>query len=263
MHQSKNTLPSLFTVLSPSLLPLYDISNSIVVIIDVLRATSTIATALFNGAKEIIPVDSVAECIKLSKKIDVITAGERDGQIAEGLQYGNTPFAYSREFIQNKTLVLTTTNGTRLLHQALKANALQIITGSFCNLSSVCNHLINEKKDVILACAAWKNKVNIEDTLFAGAVAGRIENYFAINCDATQIAMSLYQEGKNDLFEFMKQKNASHYHRLMGFGVEKDLHYCLTADNADCLPVYSNGRLISNKYDNDARRVATIYSSKE
>ena len=82
---------------------LYDISDSIVVIIDVLRATSTIATALYNGAKEIIPVDSVAECIKLGKQMEVITAGERDGQIAEGLQYGNTPFQYTPEFIKGKT----------------------------------------------------------------------------------------------------------------------------------------------------------------
>ena len=93
--KSKNSLPLLTTVLSPSLLNLYDISDSIVVIIDVLRATSTIATALYNGAKAIIPVDSVAECIKFGRQMEVITAGERDGQIAEGLQYGNTPLQYT------------------------------------------------------------------------------------------------------------------------------------------------------------------------
>ncbi|MEO7045033.1 MAG: 2-phosphosulfolactate phosphatase, partial [Ferruginibacter sp.] len=89
--------PSLFTSLSPALLNLYDVSSSIVVIIDVLRATSTIATALYNGAKAIVPVDSVAECIRIGKQIDAITAGERDGQIAEGLQHGNSPFEYSKE----------------------------------------------------------------------------------------------------------------------------------------------------------------------
>ena len=86
---SKITKPSLYTCLSPSLLHLYDLSKSIVVIIDVLRATSTIATALHNGAKAIIPVDSVAECIRIGKQIEAITAGERDGQVAEGLEYGN------------------------------------------------------------------------------------------------------------------------------------------------------------------------------
>jgi 2-phosphosulfolactate phosphatase len=94
----KEEKPSLFTALSPALLNLYDVSTSIVVIIDVLRATSTIATALYNGAKDIIPVDSVAECIRLGKQIEGITAGERDGLIAEGLAHGNSPFEYPAEF---------------------------------------------------------------------------------------------------------------------------------------------------------------------
>src|SRR5436190_20477337 len=131
------TKPSLHTCLSPALLHLYDVSNSIVVIIDILRATSTIATALNNGAKCVIPVDSVSRCIELGKQIDGITAGERDGKVAEGLKHGNSPFEYSREFIERKTLVLTTTNGTRLLHMSLENGAKEIITGSFPNLSAV------------------------------------------------------------------------------------------------------------------------------
>ena len=126
--------PVLFTSVSPALLHLYDVSQSIVVIIDVLRATSTIATALENGAKTIIPVDSVAECIRIGKQINAITAGERDGKVAEGLQYGNSPFEYPKEFIEGKTLVLTTTNGTKLLHMALNNGAKEIITGSFDKL---------------------------------------------------------------------------------------------------------------------------------
>ena len=109
--------PTLFTSLSPALLNLYDISSATVVIIDVLRATSTIATALYNGAKAVIPVDSVSRCIEIGKQIHGITAGERDGKVAEGLIHGNSPFEYPREFIEGKTLVLTTTNGTRLLQE--------------------------------------------------------------------------------------------------------------------------------------------------
>lgn len=235
--------PTLYTVMTPSLLHLYDLKQSIVVIIDILRATSTIATALHNGAKEIIPVDSIAECIRLSKQMEAVSAGERDGKIAEGLQFGNTPFDYSREFIEGKTLVLTTTNGTRLLHMALAADADEIITGSFCNFSSVVRYLSTCKKNVILACAAWKDKINIEDTLFAGAVVSQLRDDFTVNCDASHIAASLYETAKTDLFGFMKSQNASHYHRLMGFGAEKDLRYCLTHDNADVLVKYENGRL--------------------
>lgn len=236
--------PTLFTTLSPALLHLYDVSNSIVVIIDVLRATSTIAAALYNGARCVIPVDSVSRCIELGKQIDGITAGERDGKVAEGLVHGNSPFEYPREFIEGKTLVLTTTNGTRLLQMALEKGAKEIITGSFANLSAVCDYLAKKKQNVILGCAAWKDKVNMEDTLFAGAVIARVREKFSIICDSSHIAEALYKKAGKDLFDFMKKNDASHYHRLMGFGLEKDIRYCLTSDLANVLPQYEEGELI-------------------
>ena len=236
--------PPLYTALSPALLHLYDLNHAIVVIIDVLRATSTIATALYNGAKCVIPVDSVAKCIELGRQIDGITAGERDGMIAEGLEHGNSPFEYPREFIAGRTLVLTTTNGTKLLHMALDRGAGQIITGSFPNLQPVCNYLIAQNQPVVLACAAWKDRINIEDMLFAGAVIRRVKEHFSINCDSSQIAETVYQDAQSDLFGFMQAKNASHYQRLMGYGLEKDIRYCLTPDVADVLPLYENGKLI-------------------
>ncbi|MBS1948839.1 MAG: 2-phosphosulfolactate phosphatase [Bacteroidetes bacterium] len=243
-----DTKPLLHTCLSPALLNLYDVNNSIVVIIDVLRATSTIATALYNGAKSVIPVDSVAKCIELGKKIDSITAGERDGKIAEGLKHGNSPFEYPREFIEGKTLVLTTTNGTKLMHMALERGADHIITGSFPNLSVVCDYLLSRNQNVLLGCAAWKDRVNMEDMLFAGAVINRVKNHFSINCDSSQIAATIHSDAREGLFEFIKQKNASHYHRLSDFGLEKDMKYCLTADNAAVLPFYEDGKLVVHKY---------------
>ena len=236
--------PPLHTCLSPDLIHLYDVSNSIVVIIDVLRATSTIATALHNGAKEIIPVDSVTDCIRIGKEIGGITAGERDGKVAEGLTYGNSPFEYPASFIAGKTLVLTTTNGTKLLHMALNKNAKGIITGSFPNISAVCDYLVAQNQPVILGCAAWKGRVNIEDTLFDGAVISRIKNHFNINCDSSTMATSLYEMAKNNLFDFMKIQQASHYLRLSKYGLEKDIQYCLTEDNANTLCIYEDGRLI-------------------
>jgi 2-phosphosulfolactate phosphatase len=239
--------PSLYTSLSPALLNLYDVRESIVVIIDVLRATSTISTVLFNGASSVIPVDSVARCIELGGQLSAITAGERDGKIAEGLSYGNSPFEYPREFVAGKTVVLTTTNGTKLLHMALNNGATEVVTGSFPNLSAVCDFLVRENKNVILGCAAWKDRINIEDTLFAGAVISRIKDHFHINCDSSQMAESMYDLAKGDLYEFMKEKNASHYHRLTGYGLEEDIRYCLTADSANILPEYHEGRLIVRK----------------
>lgn len=236
--------PTLYTCLSPALLHLYDVRDCIVVVIDVLRATSTIATALYNGAKEIIPVDSVERCIQLGRDLQCITAGERDGQVAPGLQYGNSSFEYPREFIGGKTLVLTTTNGTKLLHMALSKGATEIITGSFLNLSAICDHLAATGRNVILGCAGWKDKVNIEDTLFAGAVVSRIGQHFEVNCDASNMAAVLYEQAKGDMFEFMKATNASHYHRLMNFGVENDIRHCLIPDQANILPQYVDGKLM-------------------
>ena len=240
----KQQKPALHTSLSPALLHLYDVSSSIVVIIDVLRATSTIATVLFNGAKHIIPVDSVAECIRIGKQIEGITAGERDGNVAEGLVHGNSPFEYPRSFIAGKTLVLTTTNGTKLLHMALEKGAKGIITGSFPNLSAVCDYLIAMKKPVILGCAAWKDRVNIEDTLFAGAVISRIKEHFSINCDSSQIAELMYNNAKGNMFDFMKNSNASHFQRLSNLGLEDDIRYCLAEDGANVLCIYEGGKII-------------------
>ena len=236
--------PTLNTCLSPALLHLYELKNAVVVIIDVFRATSTIAAVLYNGAKCIIPVDTVAKAIDISKKIDAIAAGERDGQIAEGLQHGNSPLEYSREFIEGKTLVLTTTNGTKLLQMAVDNNADTIISGSFPNLGAVCKFLIAQNKNVVLGCAGWKDRFNIEDTLFAGAVITKIKEHFTIHCDSSLTAEMLYQANKNDIVGFAP--NLTHYHRLVDrFGLIEDINFCLTPDVADVLVVYKEGKLIA------------------
>jgi 2-phosphosulfolactate phosphatase len=233
--------PALYTCLSPALLHLYDLKDSMVVIIDVLRATSTIATAMHNGAECVIPVATVPRCIEIGAELNAITAGERDGRIAEGLAHGNSPY-----FVKGRKLVLTTTNGTKLLHMALDNGAAEIITGSFANISAVCDHLLDRNMPVILGCAAWKDRVNIEDTLFAGAVIDRIGKHFNINCDASGLAHNMYEKAKTDLFGFMRDNNASHYHRLMNYGLEKDIRYCLTPDQAPVLPIFRGDRLICN-----------------
>lgn len=236
--------PSLHTSISPALLHLYDLSNSVVVIIDVFRATSTIASALYNGAKSVIPVDSVAKAIEISRRIDGIAAGERDGMIAEGLSHGNSPLEYTRDFIENKTLVLTTTNGTRLLQMALDRNADTIISGSFPNLSAVCDFLVKENKNVVLGCAGWKDRFNLEDTLFAGAVIHAVSRHFTIHCDSSLMAETMYLKNKNKLTEFAPK--LTHYHRLVErFGLIEDINFCLTPDVANILPLYKEGKLVT------------------
>lgn len=241
---SKVGKPVLEICLSPALLHLYDTNNKVVVIIDVFRATSTIAAALHNGAKCVIPVSSVQECIELGNKIDnSITAGERDGKVAAGLQYGNSPSEYPSNFVAGKTLVLTTTNGTRLLHMVKGADT--IITGSFLNLSAVCDYLVKTGKDVILGCAAWKDKFNLEDTLFAGAVASKLRDQFDTNCDSTRAAKALYAQSGDDFIGFLR--DSSHYRRLSAYGLQADMEYCATADLHPVVPILHGNELIVKK----------------
>ena len=236
------SLPKIETCFSPSLLHLYDIKDSIVVIIDVFRATSTIAAALHNGAAEIIPVDSIAKCIELGAQMpNSLTAGERDGKVAEGLQHGNSPLEYPRDFIENKSLVLTTTNGTRLLHMCSDAN--EIITGSFLNLGAVCDYLVSQKKNVLLACASWKDRYNLEDSLFAGAVYDAIGAHFEMNCDSTRAATHLYKAAKNDLYGFIQ--DSSHFLRLSKFGLQYDMEYCCKINEHNVLVKLVEDKLVA------------------
>ncbi|MES2701391.1 MAG: 2-phosphosulfolactate phosphatase [Bacteroidota bacterium] len=233
--------PSLEVCLSPALLHLYNTEGAVVVIIDVFRATSTITAALHNGAKCVIPVASVAECIARGNDIaGSITAGERDGKVAEGLQHGNSPLEYPAEFIAGKTLVLTTTNGTRLLHMVKGAS--EIVIGSFLNLSAVCEHLLAMNRNVLLGCASWKDKYNLEDTLFAGAVVDRIHHAFEVNCDSARGARHMYKGAQGGKFiDFLR--DSSHYKRLSAFGLEHDMEYCATPDLHPVVP-YLKGREI-------------------
>lgn len=240
-------LPKIEVCFSPALWHLYDSSDKIVVIIDIFRATSTIVTALFNGAESVVPIASVEDCIQKGLEItNSITAGERDGKVAEGLIHGNSPSEYGREFIEGKTLVLTTTNGTKILHM-VKPDAHAIIIGAFLNIDAVCQYIKSQNKDVILACAAWKDRVNLEDTLFAGGVVERLKNDYEIYCDSGRISASLYREAKStsSLIDYLKA--STHYKRLSQYGLEHDMAYCVQENVHPIVPIYKNESLTPHK----------------
>lgn len=236
--------PSLEVCLSPALLHLYNTRDAVVVIIDVFRATSTITAALHNGARCVIPVASVAECIALGEQIpNSVTAGERDGKIAEGLQYGNSPTEYPEKFINGKTLILTTTNGTRLLHMVSGASA--ILIGSFLNLEVLSDYLLSQNKHVLLGCASWKDRFNLEDTLFAGAVVSRLQHAFDVNCDSARAAKHLYDRSGGDFLSFLK--DSSHYRRLSAYGLEADMAYCATPNLHPVVPILKGREIVAAK----------------
>ena len=238
---SDQNLPRLEVCLSPALLHLYDTRGAVVVIIDIFRATSTITAALDNGAGSVIPVASVEECISIGKSLDnSLTAGERDGKVAAGLEYGNSPLEYPRSFVEGKTLVLTTTYGTRRLHMGQDAG--MIVIGSFLNLGAICDFLVQTNMNVILGCAAWKDRFNLEDTLFAGAVVESVAQHFEINCDSARAACHLHKASGGNYLDFLK--DSSHYKRLAGFGLVKDMEYCTTPNLHPVVPVLRENRLV-------------------
>jgi len=226
---------------SPMLYPVYKSSESIVVVIDVLRATSAICTAFLYGAKKIIPVATVDEAFDYKQKGYMVGA-ERDAIKLEGFDFGNSPFHFMDEKIKGQTLVLTTTNGTQAIEAA--KNAYKVVVGSFVNITVLCNWLKEQERDVVLLCSGWKDRFNLEDSLFAGAVAdvlNKIEQPFKLG-DSALAAMYLYQLGKADPDKFLLR--SSHKERLAKLGLKEDIKYCLSFDKTPVLPVLENGALV-------------------
>ncbi len=227
--------------LTPLLIPLYNVEDHIVVIIDIFRATSSICYGIENGAEAIIPVAEVEECIAYrNEQTGFLIAAERDGSVVEGFDFGNSPFSYTREKVEGKTIVLTTTNGTQALHLSRKAK--KIVIGSFLNLTAVCNWLKEQNENVLLVCAGWKNNFNLEDTLFAGAVVYQLKGLNYKPDDAAIAANDLFQTGENDINEYLKK--TSHGERLKKLGIEKDIEFCLQVDLITSIPILDGERLI-------------------
>ncbi len=225
--------------LTPALLPLYDIENSIVVVIDIFRATSSICYGIENGAEAIIPVSQVEECIAYGGK-GYLIAAERNGEVVEGFDFGNSPFSYTAEKVAGKTVVLTTTNGTHALHLSRKAKC--IVVGSFLNLSSLCNWLREQNENILLVCAGWKNKFNLEDTIFAGAVTHQLAGDDYKPDDSAIAAEDLYKAAKTDLGSYLAK--TSHSDRLKKLGIEEDIAFCLNVDITTAIPVLEGEKLI-------------------
>jgi 2-phosphosulfolactate phosphatase len=234
-------MPQVEVCYTPQAYPLFHNEQAIVVVIDILRATSAITTALYNGVAKMIPVATVEEAKALQQK-GYIAAAERNGEMIEGFELGNSPFGYMNTKVKGKTIAISTTNGTQAI--AIAKNASQIIVGSFLNLDVVIDYLRTQKRDVILLCAGWKNKFNLEDTLFAGAVADALllKDDFTSNCDSALASSHLYHLAKHDLFGFLA--NSSHRNRLAKLDLERDIRYCLTPNQCPVIPIMEGEYLV-------------------
>ncbi|WP_373520221.1 2-phosphosulfolactate phosphatase [Aquiflexum sp.] len=232
--------------LSPELLHLYDIKDKNVVIVDIFRATSTMMAALANEVISITPVLNLESC-RLLEKDGYVIAGERDGKTAEGFSLGNSPLAYLEKKFSGKKIAMTTTNGTVAIEKT-KSFAKNIILGAFVNLSSTAEYLISLEGDVLILCAGWKGKFNLEDSLFAGALVSNLHPHFETDCDTSIAMRALYEGNEHRMRIFMGQ--ASHAKRLQNHNIEADIDFCLSQNIYDFIGILKDGKLISQKIEN-------------
>lgn len=230
---------------SPEMFDLhYEDSDAVVVVIDVLRATSAICTAIDNGVNSITPVEHLEEA-KEHKKKGFLVGAERKGQQVEGFDFGNSPFDYKDEVVRGKDLVLTTTNGTRAFQKAKVSDC--VVAGAFVNLTALCSFLEKMDRNVLLLCAGWKGRFNLEDTLLAGAVADKLTSNnerFGNHSDSALAAIELYHNAENDLYKFLE--NSSHRKRLSSLNLEEDIIYCLSKDKTPVVPILKDGKLVKH-----------------
>lgn len=229
---------------SPQLYPVYKDTESIVVIIDVLRATSAICTAFHHGAEKIIPVATVEEAQKY-KDSGMLAGAERDAMKIDGFDFGNSPFDYMGPDIEGKTIALTTTNGTQAIE--VSRDAYKVVVGAFTNITALCDWLIAQNRDVLLLCSGWKNRFNLEDSLFAGAVTHELvkRNPKILLGDGCLALKYLFQIAEKTPARFLAK--ASHKQRLWKLGLKDDIRYCLQTDMTDVIPVLENGALVKMK----------------
>lgn len=224
--------------LSPELMNLYSVEGKSVVVVDILRATSSMTTAFAHGVDSIYPVAKLEDCRAMKAK-GYLVAGERDGEKVADFDLGNSPFEYMAENLKGKQIAFTTTNGTQAIAKSIGAK--EIIIGAFLNLSAVAEHLIKSNNDILVVCAGWKGKVNLEDTVFAGALIDLLKDKFSLACDAPLAALHLYNCAKEDLTKFLNE--SSHVKRLNKLNIHDDMQFCLTLDKFNVVPVLTDGVL--------------------
>jgi 2-phosphosulfolactate phosphatase len=229
------------TCFSPAVYHLFQQPDNIVVVVDILRATSAIVTAFAHGAKSMIPVASVEEAAAYRDK-GFLAAAERNAVKIEGFDFGNSPLSYLDETkIKDQTIAISTTNGTQAI-EAAKGTAT-IVIGAFLNISALASWIEQQDRDVIILCAGWKNKFNLEDTLFAGALAQKLiaTEKFETDCDATIAAQYIIERAGDDLYGFLEY--SSHRKRLKNLHLENDIEFCLQVDTYNEIPLYDGHSL--------------------
>ena len=225
---------------SPALFTAFENAEAIVVISDILRASSAIVTAFENGVERIIPVGTLEEA-EAFKKRGYMVAAERDGIVRDFADFGNSPFNFTPERVSGKQIVYSTTNGTQAIHMA--AGCHEVLIGAYLNFTAVLHHILEQERDVIILCAGWKNKFNLEDSLYAGALSEALlkgDKYQTI-CDSTKASIDLWEAAKKDLLAYIDK--VAQRERLRKNKLDDVIPYCHQFDTTKMIPVLRGDHL--------------------
>lgn len=234
-------------IFSPVYLSEYDLGHNLVVVVDIFRASSTIITALYNGARQVVPFSTTEEVKKEVAKYpadEVLKCGERKGYKCIGFDLGNSPREYTRNKVYNKTLLFTSTNGSQVFTNINSAR--KILIGGFLNIDTVVQSMANCEMGCVIACAGNYGKISIEDTVCAGmilALLKRIDKNIEMT-DEALTSLVLYRYFQHDLLSIIRE--SSHGRYLLSIGKEQDMKYCLKTDLFNSVPVYNGISIIKS-----------------
>jgi len=228
-------------VLSPTNVDELHFSGKVTVVVDVLRATTSIITALINGAKEIVPVSSVEFAMKASSNMfggQTLICGERNAKKIDGFNLGNSPLEFTNDVIGGKSLVFFTTNGTKAIVKAKYSD--EVIIASFLNLSAVAKYLVELNRPFEILCAGKNNSFCLEDTVFAGKLISEISTLLpdVELTDSGLASVSIAKSFGKNLKKMFAQ--SEHGKFLIENGFEEDLKYCAKLNFTDDIPVFAS-----------------------
>ena len=227
---------------TPSQLDEMALKDKTVVVVDVLRASTTVIAALINGAKEIIPVNTVESLVKISSSLfgDVtLRAGERNGKMIEGFNLGNSPLEYKEEIVKGKSIILLTTNGSGAMVKGRYAK--NVLVAGFVNISKVVEYLHELKEDLVIICSGKENRFCLEDAVCAGRILNQLQENVdteIVTDDAGAAAMALDKNTAKNILKLLR--NSEHGQYLTEIGFAEDIKICAGIDTMPILPTLNN-----------------------
>lgn len=217
-----------------------------VIVVDILRAGTTICRALLSGCKEIVPVETVEQAMALAGSLfrdTILLCGEREGKIVPGFDLGNSPMEYTAKRVKNQSLIFTTSNGTAALVKAQRAG--RVVIGGFVNCSNIINTLVKWERDIAILCSGSNGRMSLEDTVAGGMFVKRLVEHFGNKVtltDTAHAAQILYEQFADSLVKMVK--NTVHGKYLQSIDFAEDVEYCAKVDSLEIVPILINKTIV-------------------